>query len=84
MNGPEILRRLSAAAAQERVPHVDVTRRVLAGLREREVDSARPLAWVAGFSAAAALPVAVAAVQALHLWTDPLFAFFPVFHWVML
>jgi hypothetical protein len=75
MNIEERLRRLGRRARQEAVPEVDVRRSVLAALRRRVAEApagVSPLAWVAGLSAAVAVPAGVAAFIALQQWMDPL------------
>jgi len=80
----EFLKKLGTVAGREEVPQLDVSRRVLAALREREQDSFRPLAWVAAFSSAVAIPFAIAAFYALETLTHPLLNVFYPLRWVML
>jgi len=84
MNELELLRKLSVAAGREDVPQPNVSRQVLARLSERAEDSVRPLAWVAAFSSAVAIPFAIAAFYALETLTDPLLNVFYPLRWVML
>jgi hypothetical protein len=84
MNELDLLKKLSVAAEREDVPQPDVSRRVLAVLREKEEDSFKPLAWVAVLSSAAAIPLAIAALYALETITDPLLNVFYPLRWVML
>lgn len=84
MNELEFLKKLGIAAGREDGPQPDVSRRVLAVLKEREEDSFRPLAWVAALSSAVAIPLAIAAFYALETLTDPLLNVFYPLRWVML
>jgi len=75
MNEEQRLRQLAAIARLESAPPVDVAASVMARLCRRAaeaVPSVRPLAWVAGLSAALAVPLTVAAMYVLQHWTDPL------------
>jgi hypothetical protein len=84
MNELEFLKKLGMVAGREDFPQPDVTRRVLAALREREEDSFRPLAWVAVLSSAVAIPLAIASFYTLETLTDPLFNVFYPLRWVIL
>jgi hypothetical protein len=84
MNELEFLKKLSVAAGKEDVPLPDVSRRVLAILRDREEDSYKPLAWVAALSSVAAIPLAVTAFYALETLTNPLLSVSYALRWVML
>ncbi len=84
MNEVEILRKLAAAAARERVPGVDVVGEVIRTIGVTGDDVYRPLAWVAGFSLAAALPMVVLAYNNLEALTDPLQEMFFAFAWMTL
>lgn len=79
MNEEQRLRQLARVARREAPPRVDVAGRVMARLRRREADMApnvRPLVWVAAGSAAVAVPLAIAGVNAwLHL-SSPLLSVF--------
>lgn len=72
MNEMELLRKLAVAAKRERIPTVDVSRKMstLLSAPAEEWDSS--LAWLAGLSLAAALPAVIVAVYVLDAWTDPL------------
>jgi len=84
MNELEFLKKLSVVAGKEDVPNPDVSRRVIAILRDREEDSVKPLAWMAALSSAAAIPLAIAAFYALETLTNPLLSVFYALRWVML
>jgi hypothetical protein len=83
MNEVEILRKLAAAADKEKIPAVDVSRRVIAQLSAQEDDVSESWIWIAALSSAAALLVGVLAYQALDVWTDPLQAVFYNLRWIM-
>ena len=68
----EILRKLASAARREKVPHVDVCQKVLASLNTSEDELNHCLAWIAGLSAAAAVPATILAFQTLEVMSDPL------------
>jgi hypothetical protein len=80
----EILRKLASAARREEVPHVDVCQRVLASISTPEDELNRCLAWIAGLSAAAAVPAAILAFQAVEIMSDPLREFFSAFGGILL
>jgi hypothetical protein len=84
MNELEILRKLSEAAKREKIPEVDVSKRVVAILGAREPGTDRSLAWIAGLTATAAVPIAFMAFQALDYLTDPLVQVLADFKWVTL
>jgi hypothetical protein len=84
MNEREVLKLLGAAAGREDVPEVDVTRRVLAILREREEESVAPMAWLAGLSSVVAGAVVFMAFHAVDFSNVPFIAYIPVFTWVWL
>lgn len=84
MNEIDILKRLASAARREEVPHVDVSQRVLASISAPEDEMNRCLAWIAAFSAAAAVPATVVAVQTLEVLSDPLREFFSAFGGILL
>ncbi len=84
MNEIDFIRKLAHAAKRVEHPPVDVSAGVLAELRSREDESWAPLAWVAGFALAAALPVAVMAFQVVDGWSDPTLNVYYAFRWVML
>ena len=79
MNEEQRLRQLARIARREEPPHMEVASRVMARLCRREAEAApsiRPLAWIAACSAAVAVPLAIAALQAwLHL-ANPLLGVF--------
>lgn len=73
------VRQLAARARTEASPHVDVAARVMAILRSRSEDAAadeRPLAWVAAFAAAIAVPMAFLGLAVWQTWTNPLVGLF--------
>ena len=77
MNDERLIQQLAARARMEAAPGIDVANRVMAILRARHEDTAmdpRPLAWVAAFSAAAAVPMAALAVTVWQTWMSPLAA----------
>lgn len=81
------IRELASRARMERAPRVDVADRVMAILRNQQRARAaedRALAWVAGLSAAVAVPVALAAFATWQTWSDPLMATLVEFTWEML
>ncbi len=80
----EILKKLASAARREDVPQVDVCQRVLASLGTPEDELNRCLAWIAGLSAAAAVPAAIVAFQALEVMSDPLRELFSAFGGIVL
>ncbi|MEW6347632.1 MAG: hypothetical protein AB1646_01095 [Thermodesulfobacteriota bacterium] len=84
MNEIDFIRKLAHAAGRTESPPVDVSARVLEALRSREDEAWAPLAWVAGFALAAALPVAVMAFHVLDGWSDPTLNVYYAFRWVML
>lgn len=85
MNEIEIIQKLASASRGAKVPNVDVSGNVAAAISERvSFVSDAPLAWVAGLSFSAAVPICVFAVQALDLLTDPLTNFFWVYKWVVI
>ncbi len=84
MNELEILKKLSSASRREDVPRVDVCQRVLACIGTPEDEMNRYLAWIAGLSAAAAVPATILAVQALEIMSDPLREFFSPFGGILL
>jgi len=84
MNELEMLQRLAAAAKRQKIPELDVSRRVLAVLSSQEPETDRSWAWIAGLASAAALPVTFLAVHALDFLTDPLVQVLADFKWVTL
>jgi hypothetical protein len=85
MNEIELLNRLSRAAGREAVPELDVRRRVVASLEGREDDAwIGPLAWIAAFSTAAAVPASVLTLVSLELFTDPFSGMFQAAAWMLL
>ena len=78
MNTERTLERLARQAQDEPAPPVDVADRVLAALRSQATRAPapahRPLAWMAGLSAAAAAVLALVAAGAWQTCTDPLLA----------
>ncbi len=77
MNGTERIVQLAARARLEAPPRVEVVGDVMAALADRPLGSGErvgPLVWVAGFSAALALPVALAALMVWQAWAHPLLA----------
>lgn len=75
MNEEKLLQRLAARARLEAPPTVNVVDRVMAIIREEESCVAlapNPMAWIAGFSAAAAVPAALLGFAAWNTWTNPL------------
>ena len=73
-------------ARSESPPSVDVAGRVIAILAaeherlERAAD--RPLMWLAAFSSAVAVPVAVLAIIVYNTWEGPLFEISRAISWV--
>jgi len=84
MNELDILKKLASAARREEVPHVDVCQRVLAVISAPEDELNRCLAWIAGLSAAAAIPATILAFQTLEVMSDPLREFFSAFGGILL
>jgi hypothetical protein len=84
MNEVQILRKLASAARREPVPNVCVCNRVLNALDDSGDELDRYLAWIAGFSAAAAVPAGILAVYILEVVTDPVGQLFSVFGGMML
>jgi len=79
MNDERWIRQLAARARTEAAPHVDVAGRVMAILRSRSEDAAadeRPLAWVAAFATAIAVPMAFLGLAVWQTWTNPLVGLF--------
>ena len=79
MNEDEKLQKLLAIARMETPPRIDVTERVMAAVRDQALQRAEHfhgLGWVAGFSAAAAVPAVVAGFAAWRALTDPLMGVF--------
>ena len=76
MNETNRLERLAQAARGEPPPRIDVTRRVLEAIAERQPTTDWPLAILAATSSIAAAIVAVAAVRAWLAWQDPLASLF--------
>jgi hypothetical protein len=76
MKESEILRKLGAAAAREEVPRTNVRPHFVEVPPAVEEDFSRPLFWIAGLSAATALPAIILALYALDTWTDPLITLF--------
>lgn len=70
-------------ARRERAPAVDVTRDVMARIREARGAEARtrPLVWVAGVALAIAIPLLLAAPYALRAFDDPLLRMFVDASW---
>ena len=81
MNEVDFLKKLAAAAQKEDVPELDVTRSVLAALREREQEPDTAMAWIAGLSSAAAIPAAIFGFFALQSLMDPAVSIFWVIRW---
>ncbi len=84
MNELEILKKLSRAAKREKIPEVNVSKRVVAILSAQEPESDKSWAWIAGLTATAAVPVAFLALQAMDYLTDPLVQVLADFKWVTL
>ena len=61
MNEMELLRKLAVAAKRERVPTVDVSRKMAALLSTPPEEWDSSLAWLGGLSLAAALPAVIMA-----------------------
>jgi hypothetical protein len=79
MREEAIVRKLAERARREEAPAVDVAHRVMTILRARAAAKPRSVqafAWVAGLSAAAAAPLAAAALSVWHTWSDPLVGVF--------
>jgi hypothetical protein len=78
MDAFERFEALAGLARAEPVPRLDVTQRVLWGIRRAERANAFPwvLPVVSGLSAVAAAVVAVLALQAWDVLTDPLVGIF--------
>lgn len=75
MNEEKVLKKLSERAREEHPPEVDVASRVMAKVHARRMQKRElmsPLGWVAVFSAAAAIPVGVAAAITLSTWMHPI------------
>ena len=83
MNELEILKRLWISAQKEPVPELHVAPKVLAALNAEPYDDNQIWAWIAGFSAAAALVVGVMAYQTLDLLSDPLQGLVSNFTWII-
>ncbi len=84
MKETDLLKRLAATANKEPAPETDIVDRVLAALDRDDEDVIRPLAWVAGLSLAAAVPMVVMAVQAIDIFTDPLQGALSAVGWTLL
>lgn len=85
MNEIEIIRKLASISKTARIPDVDVSGNVAAVITEPDGRlSDAPLAWIAGLSFSAAVPICVFAMQALDILTDPLANVFWTFKWVTL
>ena len=78
MNDEERLERLGRRARLDAPPPVRVRAGVLAALREQRLPQhdLRGLKWVAAVSAAALVPLGVAAAMAWSAWSDPLLSFY--------
>jgi len=82
----DVLRQLAQRSRHEALPEVDVTRRVMTILRRRWVDAPAPtraLGWVAGMSAAVAVPLVVAAATTWSTWVDPVIGVFNDTPWIL-
>ena len=83
MDPLERFQALAARARTEQVPSVDVTLRVLTRIRNAE--RAGPVGWLlpllTGLSAAAAAVVAILALDAWNVLTDPLAGIFSPLAW---
>ena len=74
MNPEERFRQLAERARLETPPRVDVANRVMAQLRSLTEENGavvRPLAWVAAFSTATAVALALLALPAWQTLNDP-------------
>jgi hypothetical protein len=79
MNEERLIRKLAERARMETPPQVEVASRVMAILRARcdeNVAPEGPLVWVAAFSAAVAVPMALLAFSVWKTWMDPLVGIF--------
>ena len=78
---------LIARARNEEPPRVQVAEQVIAifAADEKRLEWFwdRPLMWIATFSSAVAVPVAVLAVLLHNMWVGPLFEISQVISWVM-
>jgi hypothetical protein len=75
MDHEKLIEQLAARARMEHPPNVDVRDRVMAAVRHGAEVVEFPtaaLAWVAGLSAAAALPIAIIALSDWDVISDPL------------
>jgi hypothetical protein len=73
------LRELSRKAGLESPPRVQIVEKVMAAVRAAQPEAPladQVLGWIAAASAAAALPLAGAALVNLLKWADPLVGFF--------
>lgn len=86
INLDDKLKMLAACARGETPPRVNVGARVISILtaEKNQFDriSERPLMWVAVFSSAAAIPIAVLAVIAYYTWVGPLAEISQTIAWV--
>lgn len=87
MKNDNIFNSLIAKARNEEPPRVDIAEQVIAILAadEKQLERFwnRPLMWIAAFSSAAAVSVAVLAVLLHHMWVGPLYEISEVISWVM-
>ncbi len=83
MKEVEILQKLAVTALQEPVPRVNAFPGVRAALRTSDPDDRRPLAWIAGLSSVAAVPLAFFGFLALEAIMDPMLGICWVIRWIM-
>jgi hypothetical protein len=75
MKGEDLIRKLAEKARMEEIPKVDVSDQVMRIIRSAESTeelSFSPFAWVAGASAAIALPVFLFGITSWSDWSSPL------------
>jgi hypothetical protein len=87
MNEETCIRKLAEKAGKEPRRNVNVAPRVMAKIREREIQYQAgliPLAWMAGAGCILALVVGFFAVSELFAWNHPIMEILEVLTWGML